>query len=296
MVASKRSSFEISQKGAWLSIGTYLFLTATKLAVGHLSGSQAITADGLNNATDILGSVAVLYGLKIAQRPADEDHRYGHERAEGVASLIVATIMGLVSIDVGFSAVRSIFTPGQETPALWGLWVALSASVVMLALYTYNLNLAKQTGSKALEAAAHDHRSDALTSMGAAAGILGAQFGLAWADPLAGLAVAVMVSRTAWAIGKEAAHMLMDGFADADRLKALRNEVKRVEGVTKVRSIRCRHLGSSVAVDVTVAVPCHMNVMEAHAIADRVEATLTAQDDVQEVVVHVEPDAVASVG
>lgn len=296
MVASKRSSFETSQKGAWLSIGTYLFLTAAKVAVGYLSGSRAIMADGLNNATDVLGSVAVLYGLKIAQRPADEDHRYGHERAEGVAALVVATIMGLVSIDVGFSAVRAILAPGGEAPAMWSLWVALSAAVVMLALYAYNLNLAKQTGSKALEAAAYDHRSDALTSLGAAAGILGAQAGLSWADPLAGFLVALMILRTAWAIGKEAAHMLMDGFADIERLKSLRVEVKRVEGVTKVRSIRCRHLGSSVAVDVTVAVPGHLSVIEAHEVADRVEAALTAQADVQEVVVHVEPDAAPSVG
>lgn len=295
MVASKRSSFESSQKGAWLSIATYLFLTAAKLGVGYLSGSHAITADGLNNATDVLGSVAVLYGLKIAQRPADEDHRYGHERAEGVAALVVATIMGLVSIDVGLSAGRSILAPGAAIPALWGLWVSLAAAGIMLTLYAYNLNLAKQTGSKALEAAAHDHRSDALTSVGAAVGILGAQFGLTWADPLAGLVVAFMIAKTAWAIGKEAAHMLMDGFADVDRLKALRAEVKRVDGVTKVRSLRCRHLGSSVSVDVTVAVPSNMSVIEAHEVANRVEATLTAQADVQEVVVHIEPDAIPSV-
>lgn len=296
MVAAKHSSFEASQKGAWVSIGTYILLTSVKLTVGLLAGSQAITADGLNNATDVLGSVAVLYGLKIAQRPADDDHRYGHERAEGVASLVVATIMSLVSIDVGFSAVRSIFTPAQEPPAMWSLWVAMAASAVMLVVYTYNMGLAKRTGSKALEAAAHDNRSDALTSLGAAVGILGAQFGWGWADPLAGLVVAFMIARTAWFIGREAAHMLMDGFADLDRIKALRNDVKQVNGVIKVHNLRCRHLGTSVAVDVTVAVPGFMSVIEAHDVADRVEAILTAQEDVQEVHVHVEPDALPNVG
>lgn len=288
MVASKHSSVESSQKGAWLSIGTYMVLTTAKLGVGWLTGSQAITADGLNNATDVLGSIAVLYGLKVAQRPADEDHRYGHERAEGVAALIVATIMGLVSINVGVSAIQSIFRPAG-TPEAWGLWVALAAAVVMLVMYRYNLGLARRTGSKALEAAAYDHRSDALTSLGAAAGIIGAQFGLTWADPLAGLVVAVMVARTAWEIGSEAAHMLMDGFDDVDKLKALRREVKQVEGVTKVRDLRCRQLGASVAVDVTVLVPCHLSVTEAHEVADRVEAALVAQD-VQAVQVHIEPD------
>lgn len=296
MVASKRSSFELSQKGAWISIGTYAALMATKLTVGLMSGSQAITADGLNNATDVLGSVAVLYGLKIAQRPADEDHRYGHERAEGVAALVVATIMALVSIDVGLSAVRSIFTPVQEPPAAWGAWVALGAGIIMLIVYTYNLRLAKRCNSKALEAAAQDNRSDALTSFGAAAGIIGAQLGWTWADPLAGLVVAAVVARTAWQIGRESAHMLMDGFTDIDRVKALRSEVKQVEGVTRVHNLRCRHLGTSVAVDVTVAVPNHLSVIEAHAVADRVEARLHSQDGVQEVQVHIEPDAIPSVG
>lgn len=296
MVASKRSSFESSQKGAWVSISTYTLLTAVKLTVGMLSGSQAITADGLNNATDVLGSIAVLYGLKIAQRPADEDHRYGHERAEGVAALVVATIMGLVSLEVGFSAVRSIFAPVPEPPAAWSLWVALAAAAVMLVVYLYNLKLAKQTGSKALEAAAYDNRSDAITSLGAAAGIIGTQVGAPWADPLAGLAVALMIARTAWAIGREAALMLMDGFADVEKVRVLRSEVRRVEGVSKVQSIRCRHLGSSIAIDVTVAVPCYMSVVEAHEVADRVEALLQSQEDVQEVHVHIEPDPVPQVG
>lgn len=295
-MAAKNSGAETSQKGAWVSIVTYTILTATKLTVGMVAGSQAMTADGLNNATDVLGSIAVLYGLKVAQRPADEDHRYGHERAEGVAALVVATIMGLVSVDIGWSAARSIFTPAAEPPAAWSIWVALGAALIMLAVYTYNLRLAKRCNSKALEAAAYDNRSDALISLGAAAGILGAQLGWTWADPLAGLIVALMIARTAWGIGTESAHMLMDGFTDTERIKLLRSEVKQVEGVTRVQNLRCRHLGSLVAVDVTVTVPGHLTVIEAHEVADRVEAMLHAQEDIQEVHVHVEPDVVVQVG
>lgn len=295
-MATVNRSTESSQKGAWLSIGTYVFLTVAKLAAGYVTGSQAMTADGLNNATDVLGSVAVLAGLKIAQQPADEEHRYGHERAEGVASLVVATIMGLVSIDVGVAAVKSIANPSTEPPAFWGLWVSLAAATVMFALYAYNMNLAKRTHSKALEAAAYDHRSDALISIGAAVGILGAQFGLVWADPLAGFAVAVMVARTAWGIGKDAAFMLMDGFPDVDRVTSLRRQVHQVEGVSRVRSLRCRQMGASVAVDVTVIVSAHMSVVEAHEVADRVEETLSSAEDVQMVHVHIEPDAAAGIG
>lgn len=290
MAASREGSRESSQKGAWLSIATYVLMTAAKLLAGYVTGSQAIVADGVNNATDVLGSVAVLIGLKIARRPADAEHRYGHERAEGVASLVVATIMGLVSLDVGLAAIRTILNPPDRPPESWALPFSLAAAAVMLAVYFYNRSLARRTGSTALEAAAHDHLSDALISLGAAVGILGARIGFPWADPLAGLVVAVLVARTAWRIGREASLMLMDGFTDTERVRAMQRRIVEVEGVKDVRSLRCRMLGSSLAVDVTVAVPAHMSVSEAHEVADRVEAVLSSHGDVQHVLVHVEPE------
>jgi len=278
------------QKGAWLSIATYCLLTAAKVSVGWLAGSQAITADGVNNATDVLGSIAVLLGLKIAQRPADEEHRYGHARAEGVASLVVATIMGLASLEVGRSAVLSLVAPARKAPAGWALWVALGSAALLLTVYAYNLRLARRCGSTALESAAYDHLSDALISLGAAAGILGSNLGWNWADPLAGLAVAVLVARTAWSIGSGAAHMLMDGFDDRERITELQGVITGIDGVTGVQDLRARLLGNSVAVDVTVLVPQHLSVVEAHAVADQVERALTSRADVGRVQVHVEPD------
>jgi len=280
-------------KGAWLSIATYCLLAAGKLIVGWFSGSQAIAADGVNNATDVLGSVAVLLGLKIAQQPADDDHRYGHGRAEGVASLVVATIMGLASLEVGRGAFLSLLTPGHTVPAAWSLWAALGSAAILLAIYVYNLRLARRCGSKALEAAAYDHLSDFFISIGAAVGIAGSQVGWYWADPLAGLVVAVLIARTAWSIGSEAAHMLMDGFDDRERIAKLQEAVLGVPGVTGVRRLRARLLGSRVCVDVTVLVPAHLSVVEAHAVADRVEAALSGLNDVGEVHVHVEPDVTA---
>lgn len=293
MADTKLPRTDESQRGAWLSITAYILLTAVKLTVGWLAGSQAITADGLNNATDVLGSVAVLFGLKIARRPADDEHRYGHERAEGVASLVVATIMGLVSLEVGRSAVLSLVNPARQAPEAWSGWVALGSAVLLFGLYAYNLNLARRCGSRALEAAAYDHRSDALISTGTAVGIVGGRMGWNWADPLAGLLVAVMIAQTAWEIGKSAANMLMDGYGDAERMKALHSLVNEVEGVSGVQSLRARHLGSNLAVEVTVLVPRHLSIVEAHEVADRVEAALKGHDDIQEVQVHVEPVSVA---
>ena len=136
----------------------------------------------------------------------------------------------------------------------------------------------------------YDHLSDALISLGAAAGILGSNLGWNWADPLAGLAVAVLVARTAWSIGSGAAHMLMDGFDDRERITELQGVITGIDGVTGVQDLRARLLGNSVAVDVTVLVPQHLSVVEAHAVADQVERALTSRADVGRVQVHVEPD------
>lgn len=283
-----QDGYRESEHGAWLSILTYVVLSALKLGVGWWAGSKALSADGINNVTDVIGSVAVLFGLRFAVRPADDDHRYGHQRAETVAAIVVASIMGLVGLDVGVSAARAVFQPDLEVPHPASIWVGIGSALVMTGVYAYNLRLAKRTGSKALAAAAYDNRSDALTSLGAVAGIVGAQLGWRWTDPVAGVIVALVILRTAWHIGMEAAHALTDGF-DVESLSRMRQRVAGVDGVLQVEELRARHLGNAVAVEVTVAVSPSLGVVDAHAISDRVERTLLKDSGVQHVHVHVEP-------
>ncbi len=287
-MAKPEDGYRVSQQGAWLSILAYVCLTALKLGVGWWTGSKALSADGVNNLTDVMGSVAVLFGLRIAGRPADDDHRYGHQRAETVAAIVVASIMGLVGLDVLVSATRAVFRPDLAAPHPVSILVGLGSALVMLGVYTYNIRLARRTGSKALAAAAYDNRSDALTSLGAVAGIAGAQLGWRWTDPAAGVAVALVILHTAWQIGVEAAHALTDGF-DTELLDHIRKQVVGVAGVVQVREARARYLGNTVAVEVTVSVSPNLGVVEAHAISEQVERTLLADGAVGHVHVHVEP-------
>ena len=159
----------------------------------------------MNNLTDIIASVAVLIGLKIAQKPPDENHRYGHSRAETIASLVAAFIMITVGIQVIMDSVQSFFNPKETTPDLMTAFVALFSALFMYGIYRYNLNLSKKINSKALRSAAQDNRSDALVSVGAAIGIAGSYFGLPLLDPLAALIVGLIICYTAWEIFKEAA-------------------------------------------------------------------------------------------
>lgn len=170
-------NLKAGEKGAWLSIITYIFLSVSKLLIGFLGNSEALLADGLNNSTDVVASIAVLVGLKIARKPPDKNHHYGHFRAETIASLIAAFIMISVGIQVIIEGVKSLTDEGNAIPDMFTGWVALICSIIMFLVYYYNINLAKKINSQSIKAAAKDNLSDSLVSIGAFIGISGSQFG-----------------------------------------------------------------------------------------------------------------------
>ncbi|WP_338752181.1 cation diffusion facilitator family transporter [Bacillus sp. FJAT-52991] len=276
------------EKGAWISIIAYIFLSLLKLTVGYIGSSQALQADGLNNSTDVVASIAILIGLKIARKPPDEDHRYGHFRAETIASLIAAFIMIAVGFQVLIEAGRSFFDDNQPTPDMLTAWVALFSAVFMFIIYFYNAKLAKSINSKSLMAAAQDNRSDALVSIGAFIGIMGAQLGIDWLDVLAAFIVGLIIIKTAWDIFTEASHALTDGY-DQEELENIRQTIQQVVGVQNVRSVKARLHGNLTLVDVVVCVNPALNVTESHKITENIEAILLKKYKIRDAIIHIEP-------
>lgn len=276
------------ERGAWLSIVAYIFLSAIKLIIGTSSGSQALLADGLNNSTDIVASIAVLVGLKISRRPPDSNHGYGHFRAETVAALVASFIMVIVGFQVLYQGMNKFVQPAYETPDLFAAWTAAACALVMLAVYRYNYNLARTINSNAMLAVAHDNRSDALVSIGAFIGIVGSQFGIPWLDPLTATIVGLIICKTAWDIFRKASHDLTDGF-DAAKLELMKLTVADVEGVRSIKDIKARIHGNNVLVDTTVLVDHNLNVVESHEITEEIEDQLKQQHQVANVHVHIEP-------
>jgi cation diffusion facilitator family transporter len=280
------------EKGAWISIGAYLLLSAIKLAAGWIFASDALTADGFNNVTDIAASLAVLIGLRISRKPPDEDHPYGHLRAETIAALIASFIMATVGLQVLIAAVRNLWKGNFVSPKLEAGWVALAAAAIMLGIYAYNVRLARRIQNQALMAAAKDNRSDAYVSIGAAAGIFGSHLGFPWLDAVAAIIVGIIILKTAWDIFTDATLTLTDGF-DVQQLLNLRSTVERTEGVKAINDIRARIHGSTVLVDVIIAVDPSMSLMESHQICDIIEQRMMRKHGIQNVHVHVEPDVAA---
>lgn len=276
------------EKGAWLSIGTYLLLSSTKLTIGYLGTSDALKADGLNNTTDIIASIAVLIGLRISQKPPDSNHQYGHLRAETVASLVASFIMLIVGLEVLVNSLKNLWEPTGTTPSLLTAYVALGSAAVMYIVYRYNLALSKKIRSAAIKAAAFDNRSDALVSIGTAIGIFGAIFGFPVIDTLTAIVVAFIIIKTAVEIFWEAVQSLTDAF-DIEEVETLSVLIRNVEGVIELLDFKGRAHGNMYFIDVTVTVNPYLNVFESHRITEVIEHTVMRENRFCHVFVHIEP-------
>lgn len=277
------------EKGAWVSICIYILLSTFKLSAGFLGSSEALKADGLNNFTDIIASIAILIGLRISQKPPDDHHQYGHLRAETIASLIAAFIMVSIGIQVIIQAIQHIANPVQQTPSILTAIVGLISSIAMYIVYKYNLKLSNRINSAALKAAAYDNRSDALVSIGATIGILGSIFGFPILDGITALIVGIIIIYTAYTIFHDAAYTLSDGF-NVEEAETLSTIVKLVHGVKTLKDCKGRMHGNLMFVDLTVTVDPNLNVIESHRITEEIEQRIMKVKPFSVVLVHIEPD------
>jgi cation diffusion facilitator family transporter len=276
------------EQGVYFSLGAYIFLSIVKLVSGFFFKSDALIADGLNNATDIIASTAVLIGLKISRKPADEDHPYGHLRAETIASMVASFIMVVIGIEVLLSSIKKMFRGIETEPSLTAGLIALFGAAVMFIVYLYNMRVARETDSQGLKAAALDNRSDAFVSIGAAVGIFGAQAGLPWLDPAAAVLVGLIIIKTGWDIFSETSHNLSDGF-DYEEGKEMEHKILDVEGVENVDDLKARKHGNKAIIDVTIKVDPSLNVIESHEITEKIEESIKKEYNVESIQVHVEP-------
>ncbi|MGJ7909691.1 cation diffusion facilitator family transporter [Neobacillus sp. LXY-1] len=289
MEQQKYLELKKGEQGAIISIIAYLCLATLKLIIGYAAHSEALTADGLNNTTDVLASIVVLVGLKLSQKPADHDHPYGHWKSETVASMISSFIMMAIGLRVLYEAFTSVINGKTTAPDPIAAITGLFCAVVMYFVYRYNKKLAKEIRSQAVMAAAKDNLSDAWVSVGTVIGILGAQFHLPWLDPVTAIIVGFLICHTAWDIFRDASHTLTDGFDDQE-INVYREAIQKIPGVKGISDIKARNYGNNAVVDVVILVNSNLNIRDAHDVATRVESVLMDEHGVFDVNVHVEPN------
>lgn len=273
-------------------IGLNFTLAIVKGASGILGNSYALIADAIESASDVLSSLVVWIGLKAASRPPDEDHPYGHGKAEPIAAVIVSLFLIAASILIGVESVQHILTP-HKAPASWTLLVLLLVIVGKELIFRYVMSTAKDIKSTAVKSEAQHHRADAITSVAAFVGISVAWIGgdeYASADDWAALLAGLFIAWNAYRIFSPAFSELMDKALGPEVVEEIRRIALRVEGVEAIEKCFVRKMGFELFVDIHVEVGAEKTVFEGHEIGHRVkDAIMAAKPSVYDVLTHIEP-------
>lgn len=275
----------------WVSIATNMILSLAQLIIGFIGHSQALIADSVHTLSDLTSDFLVLVVTRHSNKGADEDHPYGHTRYETLATSVLAILLLGVAVGIAFSAFDRIINPTGITPSMLTLWVAAITIAGKEGLYHFTLYTAHKVKSRLLEASAWHHRSDAISSVIVLIGIAGAILGWPIFDPLAAIAVAMMIAHIGWKLGYHSVQELADAGLEPEKISAIKDVIKHIDGVEELHMLRTRRMGHNALVDVHILVDARLSVSEGHQISESVEYALIKQfDEINDVTVHIDPE------
>ena len=271
-------------------------LSLFKFAAGILARSGAMVSDAVHSASDVLATLIVILGVKLAGRAADADHPYGHERLECVAALVLGIILGATGVGIGWSGVQKILG-GEDlaSPGALALAAAVVSIVVKEGMFWYTRAAARRIDSSALMAEAWHHRSDALSSVGSFAGILGARLGWPVLDPIASVVICLFILKAAWDILSDALERMTDHACAPELAEEMESSVLAQPGVLGVDALNTRLFGDRIYVDVEIRADGELTLNETHATAQAVHDALEEGfPQIKHCMVHVNPVQVES--
>lgn len=275
-----------------VSIVGNILLSGFKLFAGFAARSSALISDAVHSASDVFSTVVVMVGIKVAHRAADKSHPYGHERMECVAAMLLAVLLTATGFGIGATGISQIFS-GRYLPPAPGLLALAAAGISILtkeAMFWYTYFAAKRIHSSALMADAWHHRSDALSSIGSFAGILGARLGLPILDPLASVGICLFILKAAWDIFRDAIGKMTDHSCDDVTVAKLQELILKQEGVLGIDDLKTRLFGDRIYVDIEIRADGNKTLTEAHAIAQRTHDAVEAYfPTVKHCMIHVNP-------
>ncbi|MCA9216703.1 MAG: cation transporter [Planctomycetales bacterium] len=284
--------YRTATQAALLGLVVNVTLGVVKLVGGILGTSFALVSDAVNSLGDSLASVVVLVALRYAQRPADEEHPYGHTRAEAVAASNISVLIIISALVVGWQAITR-FTTKHHVPPAWTLWIAVANVLIKEGLYRYKMRVGTKIGSAAIVANAWDHRSDALCSLAVFIGLGVVRWAgpaYIWADEAAALFVVVAILWAGVKLFRTSISELLDPQADAALVKKIRCAALEVPGVQQVEKLWVRKTGLEYLADIHIQVDAQLTVDEGHRIGHLVKDKIVQRfTGVRDVLVHLEP-------
>lgn len=281
----------------WIGIIVNIILTILKAVGGLLSGSRALIADAAHSASDIVSSVVILFAVKIANKPPDEEHPYGHGKAENIASIIVALLLIVVGIEISISSIKIFFGSTPVAPTTVALYILVVSIILKEMLFYYKYYAGRKYESPALIADAWHHRSDSLSSIAALAGVGLAILGERWdityliyGDALAGIAVSIIVIKVGYQLAKSSANVVLEQVLPEQEVIKYVETIRKTDGVERVDELLARTHGRYIIIDLKISVDPNITVKQGHDIARQVKRTLMAQyKEVENVLVHINP-------
>lgn len=266
-----------------------LLVAGAKLAMGWLSGSLSMVADGFHSLTDTASNVVGLVGISQAARPPDPEHPYGHRKFETLSALGIGGLLALTAWEILEGCLERLHSPSEVEATAASFLVMGTAMLVNLAVASYERRRGDALGSEILKADAEHTRSDAYVSLSVIVSLLAARLGYPQVDLVAALVITAVIARAAFRIVWRNAEFLVDSAAfPAERIREI---ALRVDGVEGVHKIRTRGRPPEAHADLHVQVDPELRIVEAHAIGHRVVDRLRGELGLRDVVVHVEPDA-----
>ncbi len=262
-----------------VGLASNLLLAALKTVAGIVGHSPALLADGINATSDVAYYVVVMVFMRLAHKPPDPEHPYGHRQLESIAAVVVGAFVITTAVAIFWNAVNEVYdywlgASALEPAAAWALPVALFTIALKFGLMRWTGQVGERSGSTALIALAHDHRNDIFSATAAAVGIFLGQRGYPWVDPLAGGLVALVILRTGIEILHDSTHELMDTVPGRPLARKIHGLLCDIPGVEQVEEIHAHRFGPYLVVNITIGVDGNLTVAEGDAVASQVERAL----------------------
>ena len=278
---------KLSRVGIWGNV----LLAGFKLAAGIMGNSSAMVSDAVHSLSDVFATFVAYLGVRLSMKPEDENHPYGHERLECVASLILGLILAGTGIGIGYTGIQKIMSHEKlAIPTMLPLVAAVISIVVKEAMFWYTMIYAKKLNSSAFKADAWHHRSDALSSIGSFIGIGLAMIGFPIMDPIASLVICLFILKVAYDISRDALDKMLDTSCDKDFEENLRTFIEDQPGVEHIDLLHTRQFGNKIYIDLEIAAQRDISLVEAHEIAESVHNSVENKyPNVKHIMIHVNP-------
>ena len=280
---------EVKRVGT-IGIIANLFLLIMKFLGGIFFKSQALIADAVNSFGDVFSSAVTLIGGKIAEKPEDADHEFGHGKAEYVASFLIGIFMIIVGFDTLYSSILSIIQNKEFEVSYLLASIPMITIIVKTILFIYAKHIAKKKHSLLISANADDHRNDVLISSGVLVGIVFGYYGYYFIDGIIGSIISVVIVITGIKIAIKAYDILIDKCIDTNISDEVKEQIIEFEGVNHIDSIKSKPTGDKHMLIVKISVDPNMTVSESHKIAGKIRDKMRQNEKIYDTIVHINPD------